>query len=495
MISRSEQYQSERYDVAVVGGGPAGLAATVAAAGAGARVVLIDAGAALGGQYWRHPPEPTDAASVRPDEVARQHHDLVRYRTLLQAIHRHETAGDVRVLSRHQVWTIAAAGQRVFTLRAVDQSTRPARERVVDARSVVLAPGAYDRQIPFPGWDIPGVLTAGGAQALLKGNAVLVGQRVLVAGTGPFLLSVGAGLALAGATVVGVYEAASPQAWLRHLDAVGRNLTKLGEGAGYAVTMAKHRVRYRTRATVISAHGSDRLEAVTVARLDRAGRVRPGTDQRIAVDALAVGWGFTPQLELPLALGCSSRLDVDGSVVVAVDDDQRSSIGGVYVAGEASGIGGAALAVVEGEIAGAAAAAECGLATPDAPRARTLRTSRARRRSFARAMHLAYPMPRGWIERVSDDTVICRCEEITAGRLHHVVDDYQISDPRSAKLLARVGMGWCQGRVCGYATSCLVAEWSDGDYQPSLLAERPVAVPVPLGVLAEPEVTAAQDSH
>jgi D-hydroxyproline dehydrogenase subunit alpha len=495
MISRSERHPSQPYDVAVVGGGPAGLAATVAAADAGARVVVIDAGAALGGQYWRHPPEPTDPASVRPDEVAEQHHDLARYRALLKAVHRHESSGSLRVLGGHQVWTIAAAGKRTFTVRAVDQSSRPVHERVVDARSLVLAPGAYDRQIPFPGWDIPGVLTAGAAQALLKGNAVLAGQRVLVAGTGPFLLSVGAGLALAGATVVGVYEAASPQEWLRHLGVVGRNLTKLGEGAGYAVTMAKHRVRYRTRSTVIAAHGSDRLNAVTVARLDRSGGVCRGSEERIAVDALAVGWGFTPQLELPLALGCSWRLDVDGSVVIAVDDDQCSSTGGVYVAGEASGVGGAALALVEGEIAGLAAAAACGLATPDARHARSLRSSRARLRAFAHAMHLAYPVPRGWIGRVRDDTVVCRCEEISAGRLHQVVDDYDISDPRSAKLLARVGMGWCQGRVCGYASSCLVAQWSGGDYEPSLLAERPLAVPVALGVLAEPEPTAVQDGH
>jgi NADPH-dependent 2,4-dienoyl-CoA reductase/sulfur reductase-like enzyme len=495
MISPSERYQPEPYDVAVVGGGPAGLAATVAAADAGARVVLVDAGAALGGQYWRHPPEPTDAGSVRPDEVAKQHHDLARYRTLLDSIHGHETAGRVRVLGSHQVWTASASGEQGFTLRAVDQSIRPVRELVVDARSLVLAPGAYDRQIPFPGWELPGVLTAGGAQALLKGNGVLAGQRVLVAGTGPFLLSVGAGLAVAGATVVGVYEAASPRRWLRHLGAVGRNLTKLGEGVSYTATLTKHRVRYRTRSTVISAEGSDRLEAVTVAQLDHTGRVRPGTEQRIAVDALAVGWGFTPQLELPLALGCSSRLDVDGSMVIAVDDDQRSSVAAVYIAGEACGVGGAALAVVEGEIAGAAAAAACWLGTPDATRSRSLRASRARLRSFARAMHLVYPEPRGWIERVSDDTLVCRCEEITAGRLRQVVDAYEVTDPRSAKLLARVGMGWCQGRVCGYASSCLVADRSASNYQPSLLAERPLAVPVPLGMLAEPELTTVEEDH
>jgi thioredoxin reductase len=452
------------------------MSAAVAAADAGARVVLVDAGTVLGGQFWRHPPDRALAG-----EVAGQHHGLRHYRHLARSIAAEERSGRLALLSRHEVWTLERNGPEAFAVRAVDRGAAKAQERVVRARTLVLAPGAYDRQVPFPGWTLPGVMTAGGVQALLKGSGAVAGQRVLVAGTGPFLLPVAAGLASAGATVVGVHEASATTGWARHPRAVVRNATKLAEGAGYAATLARHRVPYRMRSTELGAHGDDHLREVTVARLDSSGAVRPGTEERVAVDVLAVGWGFTPQLELPLALGCATRTDTDGSLVVVVDDEQRTSVEGVYVAGEACGVGGAALAAVEGRVAGAAAARALGHASSVAARDRRQRTAL---RSFAQAMHHTYPVPGAWLDLVADDVLVCRCEEVPAGRLREVVDELGAHDPRSAKLMARVGMGWCQGRVCGYAASCLVAHWTDTQPDPGQLASRPVATPVPLGALA-----------
>jgi thioredoxin reductase len=465
------------FDVAVVGGGPAGMSAAVAAADGGVRVALLDAGSALGGQFWRHPPDRALAA-----EVAEQHHGLRHYRRLATAIAEHEHRGRLQLLARHEVWTLGR-DEAGFVVRAVDRAD-DGRQRLVRARSLVLAPGAYDRQVPFPGWTLPGVMTAGGVQALLKGSGTVAGQRVLVAGTGPFLLPVAAGLASAGATVVGVHEASGGTGWARHPGPVVRNLTKLGEGAGYAATLARHRVPYCRRSTVVQAHGDDELREVTVARLDASGAVRPGSERRVAVDVLAVGWGFTPQLELPLALGCATRVDVDGSLIAVVDDEQRTSVEGVYVAGEACGVGGAALAAVEGRIAGAAAARHLGSTVVSPSRDRR---ERARLRSFAVAMHRIYPVPAGWTDRVRSGDLVCRCEEVTVGRLREVVDDLGAQDPRSAKLMARVGMGWCQGRVCGYAASCLVAHWTGNQPDLEQLATRPVATPVPLGVLGRAE--------
>jgi thioredoxin reductase len=462
------------FDVAVVGGGPAGMSAAVAAADAGVRVALLDAGSALGGQFWRHPPDRALAA-----EVAGQHHGLRQYRRLATAIAEHEAVGRLVLRSRHEVWTLGR-DEAGFVVRAVDR-TGDGRQRQVRARSLVLAPGAYDRQVPFPGWTLPGVMTAGGVQALLKGSATVAGQRVLVAGTGPFLLPVAAGLASAGATVVGVHEASGGTGWAQHPGAVVRNLAKLGEGAGYAATLARHRVPYRRRSTVVEAHGDDELREVTVARLDASGGVRSGSEHRLAVDVLAVGWGFTPQLELPLALGCATRVDVDGSLVAVVDDEQRTSVEGVYVAGEACGVGGAALAALEGRIAGAAAARRLGSTVASSSQDRR---QRAALRSFAAAMHRTYPVSAGWTDRVRSRDLVCRCEEVTVGRLREVVDDLGAHDPRSAKLMARVGMGWCQGRVCGYAASCLVAHWTGTEPDLEQLATRPVAAPVRLGTLA-----------
>ena len=461
------------FDVVVVGAGPAGLAAATRAGSHDASVALVDAGSVPGGQYWRQPAGP----GLDPDELAYLHHDLGGYRQLTDVLETQRRRGSISYLADHHVWAVERAGD-LFAVHAVDRSTRPERARTVTARRLVLATGAYDRQVPFPGWDLPGVMTAGGAQALLKGHGVRAGQRVVVAGTGPFLLPVAAGLAAAGAEVAGVHEAGSPLAWLRHGAALVRNLDKLGEGLGYASTLVRHRVPVRTRSVLVAAQGTDRLESVTVARADGRGGAVADSQETIDADTLAVGWGFTPQLELPLALGCATRLDVDGSLVCVVDDEQLSSVSGVYVAGETCGVGGAALALVEGAIAGAAA--EGVRVTDQRPR-----RQRAALRQFAAAMHQTHPVPSGWVSRVEPDTVVCRCEEVTAGRLRDAVHHLGAADARSAKLLARPGMGWCQGRVCGYATACLTAAWSGTAYSPETVATRPVAGPINLGTLAD----------
>jgi D-hydroxyproline dehydrogenase subunit alpha len=450
--------KSEPIDVLVVGAGPAGLAAAAAAAAAGARTSIVDAGAGPGGQYWR-------GASIV--EAAHLHHDLATYHRLVAGL----TA--VTQLFQHHVWTVTRDGEG-FVVHAVDRTGGGERTVELRSRRLVLAPGAYDRQIPFPGWDLPGVMTAGGVQALLKGHGVVAGKRVLVAGTGPFLLPVATGLVGSGASVVGVHESASPLAWLREPGALVRNLTKLGEGAGYLRILARHRIPVRTRSVVVAAHGTDAVDGVTTARLGRGGRVLPGSERTIAVDVLAVGWGFTPQLELPLALGCATRVDVDGSLVCEVDDGQRSSVEGVFVAGEACGVGGAALAVVEGGIAGTVAAG----AASAPPR---LRRRRAGLRRFAHAMHRSHPVQPGWVARLSDDTTVCRCEEVPFAALRSMRQDLDAHDGRSAKMLTRAGMGYCQGRTCGYAVDCILGQ----DASPtSGFAERPISSPLTLGALA-----------
>lgn len=448
-------------DIAVVGAGPAGLAAASAAANAGASVALIDAAPRPGGQFWRH-----RAQGIERD--ADLHHDLATFSRL-------RPDNSIKHLPGHQVWTIEA-GDQGCTVRALapDQT-----ETVIDAGFLILAPGAYDRQIPFPGWDLPGVLTAGGAQALLKGQGVVAGQRVLVAGTGPFLLPVAAGLAARGATVVGVHEASHPAAWLRHPSGA---LGKLPEALGYLRILRRHRVPVRYRSAVVAVEGDRQASAVLTAPIAPNGSFLLHRATRVPVDVVAIGWGFTPQLELPLAAGCRTRVDEDGSLVVVVDSDQFTSHPRVLAAGEVTGVGGAALAVTEGTIAGAAAAGRAG-ATPVRPRDLSrLRRRRARLRDFARALQQVYPVPAAWADDLPDDTVVCRCEEVTVGQLREAVD-LGAADVRTAKLLSRAGMGWCQGRVCGYAACCLVARWTGAPYDPRPGAERPVAVPLRLGTL------------
>jgi thioredoxin reductase len=494
--------------LAVIGAGPAGLAAAVTAAEHGTSVVLLDAESVVGGQFWRHPAGGGKPGAITDHEVADLHHDLSTYRTLRSRLAAAVASGRIVHLSGHEVWSVergpeaGAGGGGLFRINAVDRSDVRPRSVSVWSRCLLIATGAFDLQVPFPGWDLPGVMTAGGVQSLLKGHGVLAGRRVVVAGSGPFLLSVASGLARRGATVLGVYEAARPSRWISDLRSVVGATGKLREGVGYAAGLTRHRIPYRTGWTVVAAHGHADLESVLVAPTDSAGHVRPARSRRISADVLAVGWGFVPQIDLAMQLGCAVEVGTDGLPVVTTDIAGRTSVRGVWAAGEVRGVGGAELALVEGELAGTALAMAVAREThgPKPPNAddptsrvgrRTIRKMLLRRAAllrFASALQRTYPVPRSWIDAVTDDTVVCRCEEVSAGAIRAVVERDLITDGRTAKLLVRPGMGWCQGRICGYATERLVREW--GRSQPADSAdgdsavERPVVIPVPLALLA-----------
>ncbi|MFI5683559.1 FAD-dependent oxidoreductase [Streptomyces sp. NPDC051636] len=467
---------AERPHLAVIGAGPAGLAATLAAAARGVRVTLVDAGAEAGGQFYRQP-----AAALGARRARALHHQWRTWEWLRDGLGEHRAAGRAAHLTGHHVWCVEreSAGFAVHALRG------PAQEEpaVVRADAVLLATGGYEVVLPFPGWTLPGVVTAGGAQALLKGGLVLPGRTAVVAGTGPLLLPVATGLAAAGARVAALVESADPRALLRRPSAPAAQPGKLAEGAGYAVRLLRHRVRVLVRHTVVEAHGTDRLEAVTVAALDADGRIRPSSERRIPCDTLAVGHGMLPHTDLAGTLGC--RLSGHD---VHVDDEQRTDVPGVWAAGEATGVGGAALALAEGHIAGRSIAARLHGREPDPGAWSAAARSRARLRAFFAAVDAVCAPPARWPDRVPDDTVACRCEEVTAGEVRAAATGLGAGDLRTVKLLTRAGMGWCQGRMCAPA----VAGLTGCELTPP---RRPFARPVPLGVLAEgPEDPAEEGS-
>jgi NADPH-dependent 2,4-dienoyl-CoA reductase/sulfur reductase-like enzyme len=465
------------HEVVVVGGGPAGLAAAASAAAAGCEVLLLDGAVQLGGQYYRALP-----AAMAARDPGRLHHAFGPGAALIEQVRR---SPRVQVRSGTSVFAAVPAGEPGGAVELHVQSAEGGTA-VVGARTVVLATGAHDRSLPFPGWDLPGVLTAGGAQALLKGQYTLPGRRVVVGGTGPFLLPVAAGLAEAGAHVLGVYEAASPRAWLRHPAALVAGAGKLGEAAHYARVLVRHGVRVHFRSTVTAAHGTDQVEGVTVSEVDAAWQVRPGTDRRLECDAVCVGWGFTPNVELAVALGLRTREEQDGSLAVVADEYGRTSVSAVLAAGEVAGVAGSVVARTEGRLAGLAAAARAGRLDEVAlrVRAKPLLATRRRQRLFGRGLLDVYPVRPGWTSWCQDDTVLCRCEEVTVGQVRRATADLGATDLRSLKLLTRVGMGPCQGRVCGTAAAQVVAQCAGRPVDPTPFAKRPFAVPVTLGDLA-----------
>lgn len=477
------------YDVAVVGAGPAGLAAAVTAAEHGLRVALVDAGPQPGGQFWRHPDE-----AVPGEDEARGQHLWRRFTDLRARLRAREQApehsGRIQRYPSHQVWFVeqngAGTGRILHLTPTAGPKLDPSATSRIIASSLVLCTGGYDRQLPIPGWDVPGVMAAGGVQALLKAHRSVAGKRAVVAGTGPFLLPVAAGLAEAGAKVVAVCEAGSMSGWAKSPIGAAAVPSKGLEALEYAATFARHRIPLRTRTVITDISGSDQVEGVRLGRLDRRGRLRAQADPvELDVDLVALGWGFTPSLELVTAVGAATRVDVDESLVAVVDDWQRSDVAGVYVAGEATGVGGAALALAEGHLAGLAVSHDAG-AQVRLTQARRLQRTIRRGRAFACAMHRAFPVPAGWQGWLRPETTLCRCEEVTVGDVCAARDTLGATDARTVKLLARPGMGWCQGRVCGFATAKLAAgdtrSLAATDLAP--MAKRSLAAPVSLAELA-----------
>ena len=489
----------EPFQVAVVGAGPAGLAAAAHAAAGGLSVVLIDAGARPGGQYWRHP-DPSLGAAERD-----RHHDWKAFTALSAGLR------DVRHLSRTQVALVDPGTPFRLHLARVSADVEPGPD-VVTATDLILCPGGYDRQLPVPGWDLPGVLTAGGVQALITGSGTRPGNRAVIAGTGPFLLSVATAYAAAGGQVVAVCEANNPTRWARHVHRAAQAPGKAREAVQYAAAFARHRIPYRPRTAVIRMIGEREVRGAVLARLDADGRVKPGTARDVEADLVAFGWGFTPSLDLPLALGAETRLDADGSLVVAVDDQQRTSVPRVRVAGEASGVGGAQLARLEGELAArslvagttgttattstTATTGTTGTAGTTEQSLAALRRRIGRARAFAQAMHAAHPVPAAWTQWLTGDTIVCRCEEVRVAAVRDAVEQLGAADPRTVRSLTRVGMGRCLGRVCGDACARLVADLT---HAPLTLddvrstSRRALAAPLTLDRMARLDAAATEE--
>jgi NADPH-dependent 2,4-dienoyl-CoA reductase/sulfur reductase-like enzyme len=434
-------------DVAVVGGGPAGMAAAIAARRAGAAVALIDEYAAPGGQIWRR-------AFTEIDQTAP--HSLPRAgRRLCTEL----AESGAAILAGWSVWaaTNAGAAGGVLTLLLVGPD---GASRRVHARAVVLATGAYDRPLAFPGWTLPGVMTAGGAQALAKGQGVLPGRRVLLAGAGPFLLPVARQLRKGGAEVVAVVEATRRREWLAAAPRMAPHPGRLAAYAGYRARMAS--TRFVWGHVLVRAHGSERVERATIAAATPDWSPKPGTERHFGVDAVCTAYGFLPSVELARALGCALRGDA-----VECDEHMQTTTRGVFVAGEAAGIGGSDLAVLEGELAG------LGAATSHRDRSR-LQRRRGRAAGFATVLEDLFGRRSGLAALADADTVLCRCEDVTAG----AIDAAAADSPAALKIMTRCGQGPCQGRVC----ERMIAERLG---TPARFSARAPLRPIPLGVLID----------
>lgn len=452
-------------DVVVLGAGPAGVPAAIEAADAGAQVALLDANPRLGGQYHRQPAPDIDVA--RPQAL---HHGWRAAAAGFAAVTSHPRITHVPNV---RAWLIDADDTGV----TVDVTG--AQRGTVHGQTLVLATGATERVLPFPGWDLPGVLTVGAAQALIKGHGVRPGHRVLLTGTGPLLLAAASTLLAVDTGLVAVLDANGPVAWPAALQAAALTPSKPMEAVGYLADLARARVPYRAGHAVVRVEGDGQVERAIVAQVDAGWRVVPGTEETLEVDAVCVGYGFTPNAGLAAALGC--ELTDEGAT--AVDVGQRTSVDRVLAAGEVTGVAGASVAAVEGEIAGAVAADRAGFPA-DRSRVRRQVRRRDRERRAAQAVLSASPIREGWTSWLDDDTVVCRCEEVPYATVRRAVTDLGARDVRSVKMTTRCGMGLCQAAMCGANVVDLVQQATGRRPDDALgLVHRSIAEPVPLGEL------------
>lgn len=448
----------------IVGAGPAGLAAAQTLLAHGLRPVLIDEALKSGGQIYRRAPD-----GMQRSAKALYGFDHRRAQEAHQLGDRLADQLDYR--PQTLVWN--AEGQTLF-LQSPDG---------LDSLSfshLILATGATDRILPFPGWLLPGVFTLGGAQVALKYQGCAIGREVVLAGTGPLLYLVAWQYAKAGARVAAVLDTSRRFNQMRALPGLASNPGLLAKGLWYAAWLRAHGIALHAGVRLVKAQGESRVRSL----LWEARAGDPLTLRETACDAVGFAYGLRSETQLAGLLGCTFQFDARARAWLPVRDAVgRTSRADVFVAGDGAGIEGADAAGIRGEQAALAVLADAGFA----PNLRTIKRCANQRQHLARARRAldhAFPLPQEWAAQAEDSLVVCRCEEITVGKIRQAVREGGVREMNRIKALTRVGMGRCQGRMCGLAAAELVAFAAGADIREvGYLRSQPPVKPLTVGLV------------
>lgn len=458
-------------DLLIIGAGPAGARAALRAKACGLSVLLVDENPDAGGQVWRPLPNTFSRRTDAPASAEAQDGDALR-RELRQA--------GIECRFGHKVWNIGSDLRTDVIGPEGSVSWRP--------KAVLVATGTTERVVPFPGWTFPGVIGLAAATILLKSQNLLPGRRTVVAGSGPLLLAVANGILKAGGEVAAVVDLASRGEWVGTLPSLLGRPDLVRQGAAWQWKLRAAGVPVYYRHAIRSVSQVDEGFAIRIGRVDAAGAPVEAPLVELYADAVAVGNGLVPGTDVTRLLRARHRFEGRlGGWIARSDEGGRTSVPGLYIAGDGAGIAGAAAAGAHGEIAALACALDLGTIDQMAyVRERApLVAQWTRSARFGRAMAGLMALRGGSVEGIAPETIVCRCEDVTRAEIDAAVRD-GARDVNQLKAWTRCGMGPCQGRTCGDVAGALVALQAGSREAAGCFTGRAPLRPVSLAEVAGP---------
>ena len=455
----------QKIDVVVLGAGPAGVAAATIASEQGADVVIIDENSSAGGQIYRAPP---NEFQIHNSFKTQEFHEGDNQRNILRN-------SKVRAYFNHRVWSISSDLVVSTVAPGVLKSWHP--------KALILANGALERIIPFPGWTLPGVMGLAACTVLLKSQYVLPGQSTVVAGCGPLLISVAYGIVKAGGNVSAIIDLSKKSDWIKVFPKMLSRPDLLLQGMKWLVKLKKGGVKLYSGHTVTKAKQVSDLLRINIAPINSSGYILDSKYQKIVEgDCLAVGHGLIPSTEITRLLKANHKFDpLKGGWVPVIDEDFRTSIPNVYIAGDASGISGAFSAVHKGRIAGLAALRDLNIISfqefeKNIKKDRNLLN---KTEIFGKAASYLMRTRSELITTITPETIVCRCEDVYRSKIDEAISA-GATEINQLKAWTRCGMGPCQGRTCAEAVEAILTSVVGSRELAGQWTGRPPLRPVPI---------------
>jgi thioredoxin reductase/bacterioferritin-associated ferredoxin len=459
-------------ELIIIGAGPGGIAAAVEAAKAGVTTAIIDENQKPGGRIYC---QFNDGFKLMNPKFLGS--DYVRGKVLLAEFD--SCREKIQYLEDTLVFGIFENRIMAFHQAGKGHS--------IPFNTLIVATGAYDRPVAFPGWTLPGVLTAGGAQTLVKMQRVLPGKNILFAGTGPLQLVVANQVLDGGGKVAAILEAGEINNWLKLLKGFYGNWGLLRDGLKYIRRIRQAGVPMLRRHIILEARGDRHVEEAVVAEVDNDWRALGETRRVFKADAICIGYGLVPSVEIKRLTGCKHRYEPRlGGWIPVRNENLETSVPGVFAVGDGAGVAGSSMAMFEGRIAGNSIAQSLGYITSEEAEKRKkpyLSEMKKIQRLRDALDRISYPRP-GVFELAKEDTIICRCEELTLGDIKEIIDK-GTTEMNELKRLTRMGMGRCQGRMCAPTVQEIIARQTKLPAEKiEYLNQRPPTKLVPIDVLA-----------